>query len=170
MTVTGVSYYIEQVKRMPYDYVSTLDPAILQRARDELGETEQRLQQSYDLIREWLKKQPHLAKCPVCESTNSCLQSSEKFQVQKNWHWLLKFIWNNVRKYDNHSYQSIAADFAIVGFIRGCKYNLEKVKRKLDCNMTMRGALPEFFSGWNPFDPTLQAILKLGYNFFLKCL
>ena len=83
MTVTGVSYYIEQVKRMPYDYVSTLDPAILQRARDELGETEQRLQQSYDLIREWLKKQPHLAKCPVCESTNSCLQSSEKFQVQK---------------------------------------------------------------------------------------
>ena len=58
---------------MPYDYVSKLDPAILQKARDELGETEQRLQQSYDLIREWLKKQPQLAKCPLRESTNSCL-------------------------------------------------------------------------------------------------
>jgi len=28
--------------------------------------------------------------------------------------------------------------------------------------MTMRGALPEFFSGRNPFDPALQTILKLG--------
>lgn len=104
---------------MPYDYVSKLDPAILQKARDELGETEQRLQQSYDIIREWLKKQPHLAKCPL-------------------------------------------PDLYIINFIRGCKYNLEKVKRKLDCTMTMRGALPEFFSGWNPFAPELQAILKLG--------
>jgi len=104
---------------MPYDYVSKLDEAILQRARDELGETEERLQQSYDIIREWLKKQPHLAKCPINDSM-------------------------------------------IVGYIRGCKYSLEKVKRKMDSTMTLRGALPEFFKGWNPFAPELQAILKLG--------
>ena len=66
-----------------------------------------------------------------------------------------------------HFNQSIPADLYIINFIRGCKYNLEKVKRKLDCTMTMRGALPEFFSGWNPFAPELQAILKLGYNFLL---
>lgn len=50
----------------------------------------------------------------------------------------------------------------IVGYIRGCKYSLEKVKRKMDSTMTLRGALPEFFKGWNPFAPELQAILKLG--------
>ena len=66
-----------------------------------------------------------------------------------------------------HFNRSIAADLIIINYIRGCKYNLEKVKRKLDCTMTMRGALPEFFSGRNPFDPALQTILKLGYNFFL---
>ena len=52
---------------MPYDYVSKLDPAVRKKAQDELGETEQRLQQSCDIIREWLKKQPHLAKCEIGE-------------------------------------------------------------------------------------------------------
>ena len=30
--------------------------------------------------------------------------------------------------------------------------------------MTMRAALPEFFKGWNPFRPELQAVLKTGYQ------
>ena len=53
----------------------------------------------------------------------------------------------------------------LVGYIRGCKFSLEKVKLKLDGTMTLKAALPEFFSGWNPMAPQLQAILKLGYNF-----
>jgi len=104
---------------MPYDYVSKLDPAVRKKAQDELGETEQRLQQSCDIIREWLKKQPHLAKCEI-------------------------------------------GDLMLVGYIRGCKFSLEKVKLKLDGTMTLKAALPEFFSGWNPMAPQLQAILKLG--------
>lgn len=31
-------------------------------------------------------------------------------------------------------------------FLRGCKFSLEKVKKKLDMYYTMRNAIPEFFS------------------------
>ncbi len=51
----------------------------------------------------------------------------------------------------------------ILCYARGCKYSLEKIKRKLDLTLTMRTALPEFFSGWDPKRPELQAALKLGY-------
>jgi len=50
----------------------------------------------------------------------------------------------------------------ILCYARGCKYSLEKIKRKLDLTLTMRTALPEFFSGWDPKRPELQAALKLG--------
>ena len=45
---------------MPLDYVTTLSPEILKRAEDELGEDEQRREDSVLAIREWVKKQPHL--------------------------------------------------------------------------------------------------------------
>ena len=48
-------------------------------------------------------------------------------------------------------------------FLRGCKYSLEKAKKKIDTSMTVRNLLPEFFSGWDPKRPELQAALKLGY-------
>jgi len=104
---------------MPLNYASKLDAAILERARVELGEDEQRREQSVAIIREWLKKQPHLVNCPI-------------------------------------------DDLFIVNYLRGCKYSLEKTKKKVDNTMTMRAALPEFFKGWNPFRPELQAVLKTG--------
>ena len=47
------------------DYVSTLSPEILQKAKDELGEDDFLRQQSLDIIRQWLKKQPHLKAFPA---------------------------------------------------------------------------------------------------------
>ena len=45
---------------MELDYVTTLNPEILQRALDELGEDEHLRAESVAAIREWHKKQPHL--------------------------------------------------------------------------------------------------------------
>ncbi|CAG0923179.1 unnamed protein product [Notodromas monacha] len=50
----------------------------------------------------------------------------------------------------------------ILLFLRGCKFSLEKTKKKLDNYFTMRGALPEFFRNTDPKQPILQEILKLG--------
>ena len=47
------------------EYVSTLSPEIKQKARDELGEDEQKRNDSVIAIREWLKKQPHLKTLPT---------------------------------------------------------------------------------------------------------
>ena len=47
------------------EYVSTLKPEIEQKARDELGEDEQKRNDSVIAIREWLKKQPHLKSWPT---------------------------------------------------------------------------------------------------------
>lgn len=50
---------------MPLDYVTTLSPEVLKRAEDELGEDEQRREDSVLAIREWVKKQPHLKAMPT---------------------------------------------------------------------------------------------------------
>jgi len=53
-------------------------------------------------------------------------------------------------------------DGVIVDYARGCKYSIEKIKNKLEKTLTMKQALPEFFKGWNPSLPELQAALKNG--------
>jgi hypothetical protein len=45
-------------------------------------------------------------------------------------------------------------------FLRGCKFSLEKVKRKLDMYYTMRNAIPEFFADRDVLRPELSAILN----------
>jgi hypothetical protein len=46
-------------------------------------------------------------------------------------------------------------------FLRGCKFSLEKAKRKLDMYFTMRAAVPEFFSNRDVTRPELKQLLDL---------
>lgn len=46
-------------------------------------------------------------------------------------------------------------------FLRGCKFSLEKTKRKLDMYFTMRAAVPEFFNDRDVNRPELQEILNI---------
>ncbi|XP_045454101.1 alpha-tocopherol transfer protein-like [Melitaea cinxia] len=52
-------------------------------------------------------------------------------------------------------------DQRIMTFLRGCKFSLEKCKRKLDMYFTMRSAVPEFFTERDVTRPELQEILKI---------
>ncbi|KYN35701.1 Alpha-tocopherol transfer protein-like protein [Trachymyrmex septentrionalis] len=52
-------------------------------------------------------------------------------------------------------------DQRIMTFLRGCKFSLEKCKRKLDMYFTMRAIVPEFFSNRDITRPALQEIIKL---------
>ena len=53
-------------------------------------------------------------------------------------------------------------------FLRGCKFSLEKTKRKLDMYFTMRAVVPEFFNDRDVTRPELKEILNLvwvwGYS------
>ena len=42
---------------------SSIDPEVLQRAKEEIGEDDERKEVTLKMIKEWLKKQPHLS-CP----------------------------------------------------------------------------------------------------------
>ncbi|XP_077293674.1 retinol-binding protein pinta-like [Arctopsyche grandis] len=50
----------------------------------------------------------------------------------------------------------------LIGFLRGCKYSLEKTKQKLDMFYTVRTAVPELCLPRDPKDPIVQEILSLG--------
>ncbi|XP_057368644.1 retinol-binding protein pinta-like [Daphnia carinata] len=50
----------------------------------------------------------------------------------------------------------------LLKYLRGCKYSMEKTKKKIDMTLTLRTALPEFFSGWDPLSRENQAALSLG--------
>jgi len=104
---------------MTLDYVSTLSPEIVQIAKEELEEDDHRRAQNVQILRDWLKKQPHMKSCPT----------DAKF---------------------------------LLAFLRGCKYSLEKSKKKIDLTMTLRSLLPEFFSGWNPMKADMQKALAYG--------
>lgn len=49
----------------------------------------------------------------------------------------------------------------LMTFLRGCKFSLEKCKRKLDMYFTMRTACPEFFTNRDITRPELQEIVKV---------
>ncbi|XP_077288517.1 alpha-tocopherol transfer protein-like [Arctopsyche grandis] len=51
-------------------------------------------------------------------------------------------------------------DARLMTFLRGCKFSLEKCKRKLDMYFTMRTAIPEFFNDRDMSLPELQEIMQ----------
>ncbi|XP_030565404.1 alpha-tocopherol transfer protein-like [Drosophila novamexicana] len=53
-------------------------------------------------------------------------------------------------------------DQFLVGFLRGCKYSLEKTKSKLDKYYTLRTKYPELFSVTDVDDPKLREIHRMG--------
>lgn len=55
-------------------------------------------------------------------------------------------------------------DQFLVGFLRGCKYSLEKTKEKLDNYFTVKTAIPEFFENRDPTNQRLQEHMMLGVN------
>ncbi|XP_026473073.1 alpha-tocopherol transfer protein-like [Ctenocephalides felis] len=52
-------------------------------------------------------------------------------------------------------------DQRIKTFLRGCKFSLEKVKRKLDMYYTMRNAVPEFFADRDVNRPELKEVMDV---------
>lgn len=57
----------------------------------------------------------------------------------------------------------------LVGFLRGCKYSLERTKEKLDLHYSMRSLAPELFV-LKPTDPVLKEIMDLGYFNLVICI
>ncbi|KAG7197628.1 hypothetical protein KM043_013409 [Ampulex compressa] len=51
-------------------------------------------------------------------------------------------------------------DQRLMTFLRGCKFSLEKCKKKLDMYFTMRAAVPEFFTNRDVTRPEFQEINK----------
>ncbi|XP_015592932.1 alpha-tocopherol transfer protein-like [Cephus cinctus] len=52
-------------------------------------------------------------------------------------------------------------DQRLTTFLRGCKFSLEKCKKKLDMYFTMRAAVPEFFSNRDITRPELKEITSI---------
>ena len=53
-------------------------------------------------------------------------------------------------------------DKSLTGFLRGCKFNIEKTKKKLDANFAALSSTPEWYDNWDPLDPAMQEILNSG--------
>ena len=55
-------------------------------------------------------------------------------------------------------------DKSLTGFLRGCKFNIEKTKKKLDANFNFAAlsSTPEWYDNWDPLDPAMQEILNSG--------
>ena len=49
----------------------------------------------------------------------------------------------------------------LLRYLRGCKFNLDKTKAKLEMYYTCKSALPELFQERDPFNPTIRNILNL---------
>lgn len=53
-------------------------------------------------------------------------------------------------------------DQFLIGFLRGCKYSLEKAKYKIDRYYTLRTKYPDFFTIQNIKDPKVMELVELG--------
>lgn len=87
-------------------------------------------------IREWLARQPHLPK------------DMGMYIEQMSFTILIDI------KYPTD-------DQRLKTFLRGCKFSLEKVKKKLDMYYTMRNAVPEFFANRDVSKPELKGLFDV---------
>lgn len=60
-------------------------------------------------------------------------------------------------------------DHSIIAFLRGCKYNLDKTKRKIQNFYVMKAERPEWFTNRNPRLTQIHDLLKLGVFVPLRC-
>lgn len=58
--------------------------------------------------------------------------------------------------------KSRTSDQFLVSFLRGCKYNMEKAKQKIDKFYSLRATLPEIYENRNVDDPKVLEIIKTG--------
>lgn len=54
-------------------------------------------------------------------------------------------------------------DQFLVGFLRGCKYSLERAKQKLDLFYTVRTHAPELIRNRDPMNDHVLGMIRLGY-------
>ena len=57
-----------------------------------------------------------------------------------------------------------ADDDFILMYLRGCKYSLEKVKKKIDMWHTVRTHCPDLFDGWSYKDAKMKELIHAGYS------
>lgn len=60
--------------------------------------------------------------------------------------------------------KSRTSDQFLVAFLRGCKFSIEKAKKKLDKFYTLRHTLPEIYLN-RSVDSKVMEIIKTGYIF-----
>lgn len=72
------------------------------------------------------------------------------------------FYFRNKTVEGNIEHFKFTDDGRIMTFLRGCKFSLEKTKRKLDMYFTMRTAVPEFFADRDPTKPEIQEVFKIA--------
>jgi len=52
--------------------------------------------------------------------------------------------------------------YNLLKFLRACKFDLNKTKKKLECYYKIRADVPEWYSERDPFLPEMQALLDIG--------
>lgn len=118
--------------------IRALAPELAEKAREQFQEDPERLQDALQEIRNWLALQPHIHArtgyqyftyyVPVTLGLEQLFADFEKFS-----------------KLSRITFQNVTDDQWLVAYIRGCKFNLEKVKTKLDLFYTCRHTCKEFY-------------------------
>lgn len=57
-------------------------------------------------------------------------------------------------------------DQFLVTFLRGCKYDLERTKKKINCNFSVITSISDILTDRDPTDPAMLEIIRLGYKVF----
>ncbi|GJQ88002.1 hypothetical protein Trydic_g12928 [Trypoxylus dichotomus] len=63
---------------------------------------------------------------------------------------------------ENPNIGAKADDLSILAFLRGCKFNLERTKHKIQNYYRMRTNVSEWFGNRDPLLPELQELAKIG--------
>lgn len=121
--------------------VRPLSAELAEKAKIELNENPEKVFVELEELRSWLSKQPHI---------------NARIGIHLN------FIYPFTLLVFNSFFVSVLDDQFLIAFLRGCKYNQELARRKIDSFYTVRVKIPGMFKS-RDVTPKLQEILQLGY-------
>ena len=125
--------------------VSKTDNILLSKAREEFGETDELREECILMIQEWMQTKTITYPLGIWLISYESPTNNDTILLQISM-WIFYY----------------KDEISIVWFLRGCKYDINRTKTRIENFFSFRSQVKEWYSDRDPLKPELDSLLDIG--------